>query len=201
MKTTVLLTLLLAIVGRFMADEVKAWTGWLHKKLRLMAVAKLPLKCRERYDEEWESGLEEIPGEIFKLIYSVGLIGAALGIRSAAAKSATDSRATVIRAKRLFDFAVASFFLSFALPLFLFIAFAIRLTSRGPIFISSVRIGRRDRPFHKIHFRTMTSGKDPRITFVGRYLHIFHFDVLPEFINVLRGDMSLVGPRAPRLTK
>ena len=76
MRTTLLAVLSIAVIGRFAADEVKAWFGWLHKRIRHYAVSKLPAERRERYDEEWASGVEEIPGEIFKLVYSVGLLRA-----------------------------------------------------------------------------------------------------------------------------
>ena len=79
-----LLAVSVAIVGQILASEVKAWSSWLQRKIRRRAVANLPIGCRERYNEEWESGIEEIPGEIFKLAYSIGLLRASLGIREAA---------------------------------------------------------------------------------------------------------------------
>ncbi len=79
-KTAMLVTLLIGVVARFMGDEVKSWFTWLHKRIRRIAVAKLPNNLRERYQEEWESGLDDFPGEIFKLFYSIGLLRAALGI-------------------------------------------------------------------------------------------------------------------------
>ncbi|HUV70703.1 MAG TPA: hypothetical protein VMW15_13640 [Terracidiphilus sp.] len=77
MKTTVVVALLIAIVAPLAADELKAWSGWLQVKLRRSAVAMLPVERRDRYDEEWASGIEEVPGEIFKIIYSMGLSRAA----------------------------------------------------------------------------------------------------------------------------
>lgn len=90
-------------------------------------------------------------------------------------------------------------------PLFGLIALAIKCDSRGPIFFIQVRIGMGGRPFKLLKFRTMhpASGKrsewvrdnGDRITRVGRWLRKFRLDELPQFINVLRGDMNLVGPR------
>lgn len=218
-KTTVLVTLLIAIVAPLMADEVKAWSGWLQKQMRCRAVAKLPVGCRERYDEEWESGLEEIPGEIFKVIYSMGLLRAADRIRGAALKGAGRSETPFTPLKRLFDIAVSSMVLLLQAPLLLAITLAVKLESRGPAFDVSERIGKKGRVFRCLKFRTMVGDaekrgaeimhmnerdgvllkitNDPRITKVGRFLRKFSLDQLPQFFNVLRGDMSIVGPRAP----
>src|ERR1035441_422697 len=103
MKTTLLLAVFVAIISQFMADEAKAWSGWLHKKIRRRAVAKLPAECRDRYDEEWESGVEEVPGDIFKIFYSIGLLWAAFGIRKAAPKGAVNSENASALFKRTFD--------------------------------------------------------------------------------------------------
>ena len=91
-------------------------------------------------------------------------------------------------------------------PLFLIIAVAIRLDSPGPVFFRQERVGRKGRIFRIFKFRTMrvdapatgpalTIGEDPRITRVGRFLRHYKLDELPQLLNVLRGEMSLVGPR------
>jgi lipopolysaccharide/colanic/teichoic acid biosynthesis glycosyltransferase len=96
----------------------------------------------------------------------------------------------------------------FALPM-LAIGLLIRLTSRGPALFRQQRIGKDGKPFRMLKFRTMhvhTSGEaesprkadDPRITPIGRWLRRFSLDELPQLINVLRGEMSLVGPRPER---
>lgn len=108
--------------------------------------------------------------------------------------------------KRGLDLAVASIGLVLITPLLAVIAVAIKTTSPGSVFYRGVRTGRHGRPFRIIKFRTMvvdaeriggsTTGKDdPRITAVGKVLRRYKLDELPQFINVLRGDMSLVGPR------
>jgi lipopolysaccharide/colanic/teichoic acid biosynthesis glycosyltransferase len=108
--------------------------------------------------------------------------------------------------KRLFDIVMAAFALALFLPLLLAVALLVRVTSRGPVFFRQERIGRDFRPFRIYKFRSMvqdapgkgglvTFGADPRITRVGRLLRATKIDELPQLINVLVGDMSLVGPR------
>ncbi|MDZ7344933.1 MAG: exopolysaccharide biosynthesis polyprenyl glycosylphosphotransferase [candidate division KSB1 bacterium] len=114
------------------------------------------------------------------------------------------------RFKRLIDLSVALTILILGLPLWLLIALAIRLDSAGPIFYRQERIGKDGRVFTMIKFRSMVQNaenltgpkwaekEDPRITRVGRLLRKWRLDEFPQFINVLRGEMSLVGPRPER---
>lgn len=107
--------------------------------------------------------------------------------------------------KRLLDFCVAALGLLLLSPLLLLIAIAIRLDSPGPVFFRQVRVGRHGVPFRIFKFRTMshsgmggrqlTASNDDRITRVGRSLRASKLDELPQLIDVLRGTMSLVGPR------
>lgn len=106
--------------------------------------------------------------------------------------------------KRLFDFVASLAALIVLSPLFVAIAIAIKLTSRGPVFYRGRRVGRGGVPFDILKFRTMrpggsgpaiTRGGDPRITPLGRALRRVKLDELPQLLNVLRGEMSLVGPR------
>jgi exopolysaccharide biosynthesis polyprenyl glycosylphosphotransferase len=107
-----------------------------------------------------------------------------------------------------------------AAPVLLVSAIAIKLTSPGPVLFRQVRVGRDGEPFHVLKLRTMVPDaeerlaellaqnesdgplfkmrRDPRITPVGRFLRKFSIDELPQFWNVLRGDMSIVGPRPDR---
>jgi len=108
--------------------------------------------------------------------------------------------------KRLMDLGLSLVVMAAVLPLFPFIALAIKLNSRGPVFYTQERLGEGGVPFRIYKFRTMEDGADgngpqfavpgdPRITAVGRALRKFRLDELPQLINILKGDMSFVGPR------
>jgi lipopolysaccharide/colanic/teichoic acid biosynthesis glycosyltransferase len=108
--------------------------------------------------------------------------------------------------KRLVDIVLSSVTLVLLAPLFLVLAVFIKLGSPGPVFFRGVRIGRHGQPFRIYKFRTMvenseekgpssTARDDPRITPVGAFLRKYKLDELPELLNVLKGEMSLVGPR------
>ena len=123
--------------------------------------------------------------------------------------------------KKLFDFVFSIFFLIACLPFFLIISLLVKLSSRGPIFFMQERIGRNNIPFKCIKFRTMHPEakdilenllmkdeklkrefeqnhkikNDPRITPIGKFLRKTSLDELPQFINVIRNEMSIVGPR------
>lgn len=107
---------------------------------------------------------------------------------------------------RFFDILLSAIGLVLLSPLFLVIYLAIRLGSRGPGFYSQKRIGINGKPFRLLKFRTMRIGsdkghlitvgtRDNRITNVGYYLRKYKLDELPQLWNVLKGDMSFVGPR------
>jgi Undecaprenyl-phosphate glucose phosphotransferase len=112
--------------------------------------------------------------------------------------------------KRIFDMAFSILVLLLTLPVTLLIAGAIRITSRGPIFFAQDRVGLNGRVFRMLKFRTMRVGSreegdtrwtcdnDPRRTVIGTFLRKTNLDELPQFLNVIRGDMSIVGPRPER---
>jgi Undecaprenyl-phosphate glucose phosphotransferase len=112
--------------------------------------------------------------------------------------------------KRAFDFALSLFIVLATLPISLLIALAIKVNSRGPVFFVQERVGLNGRVFRMLKFRTMevgsrhegdtrwTSTDDPRRTAVGVLLRKTNLDELPQFLNVLKGDMSIVGPRPER---
>lgn len=112
--------------------------------------------------------------------------------------------------KRLLDVFVASTALFIMLPLFLVVAVAIKLDSQGPVFFSQRRVGENEKEFDIYKFRTMCEDAekqtgpvlatvdDPRITRVGRFMRATRIDELPQLLNVLVGEMSIVGPRPER---
>ena len=112
--------------------------------------------------------------------------------------------------KRAFDILVSALGLILLSPLFLLIAIRIKCGSKGPVFYTQERIGLYSIPFRIIKFRTMvdhaesdgvphlTEDNDPRITHIGKWLRKYRLDELPQLWNILRGDMSIVGPRPER---
>ena len=110
------------------------------------------------------------------------------------------------RLKQLFDLAIASVSFVLFTPLMILIGILIRLESRGPVIFKQTRIGSNEVPFTMYKFRTMyqdsASGDkyvrahDPRVTRVGKILRLFRVDELPQVWNVLKGEMSMIGPRA-----
>jgi len=113
--------------------------------------------------------------------------------------------------KRLFDFIASFFGLILLAPIFVLIALWIKIDSRGPIFFRQERVGFQGEGFRIHKFRTMvldaekkgkqiTVGADSRITTVGSFLRKYKLDEIPQLIDVLAGDMSLVGPR-PEVSK
>ena len=131
----------------------------------------------------------------------------------------TRLRPSQMAMKRLFDIVASAIALWILMPLFLVVTAAIKLTSRGPVFFRQVRVGMHGRTFNMLKFRSMVADaerlkarlaelneqsgpvfkmrRDPRVTTVGRFIRKYSIDELPQLINVLRGDMSVVGPRPP----
>ena len=130
-------------------------------------------------------------------------------------------RTIYIKIKNIFDFIFSLIFLIFGFPLFFFIAVLVKFSSRGPIFFLHKRIGKNKKYFYCIKFRTMHPEandildnllskneairyefekthklkNDPRITPLGKILRKTSLDEIPQFLNVLKGEMSIVGPR------
>jgi|SRR5579872_2745089 len=127
--------------------------------------------------------------------------------------------------KRIFDIVFSCLFLTFFFPVFLTLIFLVRFTSKGPVFFKSRRLGQKGKIIECLKFRTMYEDaeerlhhlldtdslfraewetfqkvkSDPRITPIGRFLRKTSLDEIPQFWNVLRGDLSVVGPRPPTL--
>ncbi len=151
--------------------------------------------------EDWPAFYEKITGKIFVqnlrpswLLFSEGF---------------THTRVARV-VKRVVDLVLSVLFLALGSPIFLFVAIAIKLDSRGPIFFRQERVGERGQIFRLLKFRTMlddaeahtgpvwTTEKDPRITSIGRWLRKTHLDEFPQICNVLKSEMSFIGPRPER---
>lgn len=113
-------------------------------------------------------------------------------------------------AKRAFDVLVSSLVLILFSPLYLALAIAVKTSSKGPVFFTQSRIGKKGKPFNIIKFRSMyinaeksgpqlSKENDARITKIGKTLRKTRMDEIPQFFNVLKGEMSIVGPRPERL--
>lgn len=113
--------------------------------------------------------------------------------------------------KRFYDIIFSFIFLICSIPFIIVFGILIKATSKGPIFYKQIRAGYMGKPFCMIKLRSMknnaeaktgpmwTQENDPRITRVGHFIRDTHIDELPQFWNVLKGDMSIVGPRPERL--
>jgi sugar transferase (PEP-CTERM system associated) len=112
--------------------------------------------------------------------------------------------------KRVLDLAAGAIGLAVSMPIMILVALAVRFESRGPILFRQTRVGRMGKCFEVLKFRSMNvdaekangaqwaSENDPRITRIGRFLRKYRLDELPQFVNVIRGEMSFVGPRPER---
>jgi lipopolysaccharide/colanic/teichoic acid biosynthesis glycosyltransferase len=110
--------------------------------------------------------------------------------------------------KRLFDIVMSILVAVIGAPIFIVVAVLVKLSSSGPVFFSQDRAGKDGRVFRMYKFRTMagkppdsmlvwTQSEEARITKIGRFLRDYGLDELPQVLNILRGDMSIVGPRPP----
>lgn len=129
---------------------------------------------------------------------------------SEAAAESDVNRAGYAGFKLIVDSMLAALLIVLAAPLIAALGLLVKLTSSGPVFYSQMRLGRLGRPFRIYKLRTMAhqcemvtgpvwaAADDPRVTKIGRWLRDTHLDELPQLWNVIRGDMSLIGPRPER---
>lgn len=189
-------------LGRFCPQRVdRVLVALEEKRGRLPVLPLMELRLRGIQVEEATSFFERISGKI-----SVELMLPSWLIFSEGFKS-TPMRAFL---KRTADLALAVALLVATAPLMLMAALAIKLDSRGPVFYRQERLGRDGKPFKLVKFRSMgqdaeresgptwAARNDPRVTRVGRVIRKLRIDELPQLFNVLRGEMSFVGPRPER---
>lgn len=210
-----LCALAVAIAHSLVAEEIRAWLPHLARRLVRGAARQLPADSQARYEADWLAELAAWEDR------AMSALAKAAHIRWKA-KAIRESLGGVEirgeRAKRALDLFIAMGLLLVLAPLLLATAIAIKLDSRGPVLFRQRRAGRGERSFGLIKFRSMyveeplrreelkeLSGpgedivfrirRDPRITRVGRFIRRYSLDELPQLLNVIKGDMSLVGPR------
>lgn len=196
--------LLTALLVTLIAYEAKAWFPCALKLVVAVAVSRLPKSQRDRFREEWLGHLESVPGGVARAIHAGGFILAsgrmfprwhrAVRFRRSMARGRFASRVTT----RALDIAFAAFSLALFAPLMVILATVLRLQGGPPIF-KQRRLGRGGRPFYIYTFRTVSPANEryllARVSTVGQFMRRASLDELPQLINVLRGDMSVVGPR------
>jgi lipopolysaccharide/colanic/teichoic acid biosynthesis glycosyltransferase len=198
--------ILIPVTARVVGDDAKEWLPWITRHLVERAVSRLPEQERSRFEEEWWAHINELPGNLAKVYSAWGCLSASKAMSHIALSG--DTTRIEVATRRATDIAVAVSCLVFTLPLMLLIALCIKLDSPGPVFFKQKRLGANNTPFDLLKFRSMYveqtdplgyrltgDGDNPRITRVGRFLRYFCLDELPQLLNVLTGELSLVGPR------
>lgn len=182
-----MLTILGAASAKVLADEFKAWAPAVVAKIIATAVQTLPAELRDRFAEEWHSHINEIPGDVSKILVASGFLLAAYRMTNGLLS---------IR-KRMLDVGLVGILLLLLAPTIALAALLIKLDSPGPIIVGQSRIGRGGKLFKALLFRTTADGavECAKSTRVGWWLRRSSIYAIPQLINVLVGDMSLVGPK------
>ena len=192
---------LLGVVGsamaRQLADEFKAWNPAVVRRLIRRAVARLPERQQARFREEWYSHVNEIPGEIGKLITAFGFLFAAR--KMGATLASTESRPFASTVKRSIDLVAGSALLLFTAPVLATISLAVMIEMGGPVVSYKWRAGLGGKLFKEYSFRlprALASRGNSSLTPVGHLLRKFSLETLPMLFNLVGGNLALVGPRA-----
>jgi lipopolysaccharide/colanic/teichoic acid biosynthesis glycosyltransferase len=186
---------LLGILASVVAAEVYMWLPMLAKVLIRLNTRRLPEELHVRSEEEWTANLQDIPGNIAKLGVAADLAWAVPRLRHEHEFPAIPFKPATDAVLRFLDIILASSMLTVVAPLLGVVALVIKLGSpRGPILVFHSLAGRNGH-FRRLKFRTIDDSRpNPARTLFGEYLHRFDIDELPTLWNVLRGDMSIVGP-------
>lgn len=170
-----------AAISRQLTDECKAWTPWIVKRLIRRAVHKLSEEQQGRFEEEWLAYVDEIPGEIGKVVAALGFLRASHRMSS-----------RVTASQRAFSVIVSIALLLLFFPLLVSLTISIKLWDGGPVFVRVRRRNRKDgRIVHFFEFRTTRLGVEKERTRIGYFLAFSGLYRLPDLINVLRGDLSV----------
>ncbi len=196
------------VIGPGKVDE---FSSWLPRADAVMITGSLELDQKSRVIREcfdWNREIFIVPN-LYEIILTRALI---TQVHDTPVVECRDMQVSFSRlfVKRIFDLAIALALVVIALPLLLILSLLIRATSPGPAIFAQERVGFRNRVFTLYKLRTMidhaeeesgpvfTTEKDDRVTPVGRFLRATRLDELPQIYNVLRGDLSIVGPRPER---
>ncbi|HET9179045.1 MAG TPA: sugar transferase [Terriglobia bacterium] len=191
-------------VSQQLTNEFKEWTCWVIERLVQRAVQRLPKDERDRFGEEWRSHIDEVPGQIGKIVVALNFTRAARKI-SAMAKAGYRDALPGDNLKRAVDVVASAAFLVAVAPELGLIATILRLTGHGSALVCETRVGLCGRRFEMLRFRIASpyelrgagSGthehREP-LTRLGGFLRKTGLYFLPVAINVFRGDMSLIGP-------
>jgi hypothetical protein len=195
--------ILIPVTARVVGDDVKEWLSWITQHLVERAVSRLPEEERDRFEEEWWAHINELPGNLAKVYAAWGCLCASKAINHISLAGDTTRIEEVIR--RVIEVTISFFLLIYLLPCMLVISILIKLDSRGPLLFKQKRLGANNVPFYLLKFRSLhvevpgrqlAKAGSPSVTRVGRVMRAVSLDELPQLLNVLRGDMSLVGRRS-----
>jgi lipopolysaccharide/colanic/teichoic acid biosynthesis glycosyltransferase len=212
------LGILVAALSKQLCDEFKAWTPWAMDQIVKLAIRGLPKNQRERFDEEWRSHINDVPGEVGKFWVAFGFIVASRKISSDFRRGLNPLSLAKRATKRTFDILIAGSMLFLLAPLFVATSFVVLLDG-GPVFLRLPRVGINGKTFNLYKFRSVrfdadatspyreqqhihTTEKDSvrpifhgpaYFTKFGKFLFRTGLDSLPLLINILKGEMSFVG--------
>jgi lipopolysaccharide/colanic/teichoic acid biosynthesis glycosyltransferase len=212
----VLVGLALMVAHSLVAQEIRAWLPHVARRLVRRAARLLPADFQARYEAEW---LAELAAWEDRAISALARAAHIRWKTKAIRESLGEAGVRGERAKRILDVSVAVGMLVVLSPNLILVALAIKLDSPGPVFFRLPRAGRAGRSFSLIKFRSMyvdaparlqelvdsskdseqledVLSEDPRVTRVGAFIRRTSLDEVPQLVNVIKGDMSLVGPPA-----
>ena len=191
---TLLVWLSAVVVAALISDEVLAWSPRLARLLIYASTRKLPSDIRERVYEEYLADVEDLPGKFGKLLAALDSFRSVYVINLHRCLPGISPWTPLIL--RLLDVIFASTMLLCCLPIIAFVMLVIWINNgfKGDVLSRAERIGLQGKLFVRLRFQT--TFEDQTLTRIGRILRREGLDLLPTLINVLRGDMSMVGPVA-----
>ena len=185
-------TIFAGVLVVILSDELKAWLPKIQSLLLALALHCSPSSLRERFAEEWAAHLEEVPGELTRVVVAAGFVRAGCGLKL------RESGACNVMSWRLTNSLAAAALLVLIIPVFTMTAFLLSL--EGPVFEKTNHIGKGGRSITLYRLRTRNPRLPGETTKVGLFVERYKFVGLPFLFGVIRGDLTLVGP-SPRTPK